>query len=53
MSMAFPENTVFSDSDMLRFLINLIGDMHMPLHWGFGADGRGERIKINTFTGKT
>lgn len=41
----------FSDADAVKMLINLIGDMHQPLHIGFAADDNGKNVKVE-FQGK-
>jgi len=41
----------FSDADAVKMLINLIGDMHQPLHVGFAADDNGKSVKVD-FQGK-
>jgi hypothetical protein len=41
----------FSDADSVKMLINLLGDMHQPLHVGFAADDMGKKISVD-FMGK-
>jgi hypothetical protein len=37
-----------TDADALKYLINLIADLHQPLHLGFDDDGdMGRKIKVN------
>merc|ERR1719343_1830311 len=46
-----PAGITFSDTDALKMLINLIGDLHQPLHVGYASDDNGRKIKVN-FRGK-
>mmetsp|Transcript_58091 Transcript_58091/g.138196 ORF Transcript_58091/g.138196 Transcript_58091/m.138196 type:complete len:375 (+) Transcript_58091:67-1191(+) len=41
-----------TDADRVKFLINLIGDMHQPLHLGFASNDCGRNITV-VFRGKT
>lgn len=41
----------FSDADNLKMLINLLGDMHQPMHVGFAGDDMGREVKVR-FRGK-
>lgn len=41
----------FTDADSLKMLINLIGDMHQPLHVGFSTDDNGHAVQVK-FQGK-
>ncbi|CUV07297.1 unnamed protein product [Cryptosporidium hominis] len=41
----YPEGIQLTDSDSIKFLINLIGDLHQPMHFGFIEDGLGREIK--------
>ncbi|KAK9171572.1 S1/P1 Nuclease family protein [Cryptosporidium meleagridis] len=41
----YPEGIQLTDSDSMKFLINLIGDLHQPMHFGFIEDGFGREIK--------
>lgn len=36
----------FSDVDAIKMLINLIGDLHQPLHVGYSSDDSGNRIRV-------
>jgi len=36
----------FSDADLLKMLINLIGDLHQPMHVGFGGDDNGRNVIV-------
>jgi hypothetical protein len=39
----------FSDADMIKMLINLIGDLHQPLHMGFPSDEHGRKTPLDFF----
>jgi len=41
----------FKDADAVKMLINLIGDMHQPLHVGYASDDNGHNVQVN-FEGK-
>mmetsp|Transcript_5779 Transcript_5779/g.17053 ORF Transcript_5779/g.17053 Transcript_5779/m.17053 type:complete len:410 (-) Transcript_5779:90-1319(-) len=41
----------FTDADSVKMLINLIGDLHQPLHVGFAGDDNGRKVQV-TFRGK-
>lgn len=41
-----------TDADCLKYLINLIGDLHQPLHLGFDEGDMGRNISVN-FRGRT
>lgn len=41
----------FTDADSVKMLINLIGDLHQPLHVGYAGDDNGRNIKV-TFRGE-
>jgi len=41
----------FSDMDSVKMLINLIGDLHQPMHVGFASDNMGRNIEV-IFKGK-
>jgi len=41
-----------TDADCVKYLINLMGDLHQPLHLGNAEDDMGKNIKVN-FRGKT
>ncbi|KAK6590545.1 S1 P1nuclease [Cryptosporidium xiaoi] len=41
----YPIGIQLTDSDCVKFLINLIGDLHQPLHFGFSDDNLGRDIK--------
>eukprot|EP00916_Digyalum_oweni_P011168 GHVL01018543.1.p1 GENE.GHVL01018543.1~~GHVL01018543.1.p1 ORF type:complete len:390 (+),score=71.38 GHVL01018543.1:84-1253(+) len=43
-AMAYPEGITLTDADAVKYLINLIGDMHQPLHVGFQYDNMGRNI---------
>ncbi|CEM27184.1 unnamed protein product [Vitrella brassicaformis CCMP3155] len=49
--MKYPEGIHFTDADCLKYLINLIGDLHQPLHVGFKASDMGRAIN-GTFKNK-
>ncbi|CAE7218653.1 ENDO2 [Symbiodinium pilosum] len=36
----------FSDADFLKMLINLIGDLHQPMHVGYAQDDNGRSVKV-------
>lgn len=40
------EGIKFTDADAVKLLINLIGDMHQPLHVGFAGDDNGRNIQV-------
>ncbi|KAF7456916.1 S1/P1nuclease [Cryptosporidium felis] len=40
----YPEGIQLTDSDSVKFLINLMGDLHQPLHFGFVEDNLGRDI---------
>lgn len=40
----YPEGIQLTDSDSIKFLINLIGDLHQPMHFGFIEDNLGRDI---------
>lgn len=42
----------FSDADFLKMLINLVGDLHQPLHVGYANDNSGRKILVK-FRGET
>lgn len=46
----WPEGMKLTDADCLKFLINLIGDLHQPLHFG-GGDDLGRNLTV-TFRGR-
>jgi hypothetical protein len=39
--------------ERVKMLIHLIGDIHQPLHVGFGDDRGGNRVKVNWFDEET
>jgi hypothetical protein len=41
------------EAERLKMLIHLIGDVHQPLHVGFGDDRGGNRVKVNWFDDET
>jgi hypothetical protein len=42
----------FTDADALKYLINLIGDLHQPMHLGFESHNSGKEIQVE-YRGKT
>ncbi|CAK9020241.1 unnamed protein product [Durusdinium trenchii] len=42
----------FSDADFLKMLINLVGDLHQPLHVGYANDNSGRKVLVK-FRGQT
>lgn len=42
----------FSDADFLKMLINLIGDLHQPMHVGYAQDDNGRKVQVK-FRGQT
>ncbi|CDJ50333.1 hypothetical protein, conserved [Eimeria brunetti] len=42
----FPHGINTTDADAVKYVINLIGDLHEPLHWGSSADDFGKNIFI-------
>lgn len=45
------EGLKFSDADAVKMLINLLGDLHQPLHVGYVGDDLGRAVKVK-FRGK-
>lgn len=45
------EGIKFSDADAVKMLINLLGDLHQPLHVGYTSDDNGHAVKVK-FRGK-
>lgn len=41
----------FSDADAVKMLINLLGDLHQPMHVGYAGDDNGRKVQVN-FQGK-
>ncbi|XP_026191705.1 uncharacterized protein LOC34619802 [Cyclospora cayetanensis] len=41
----FPHDINTTDADAVKYVINLIGDMHEPLHWGSAEDDFGRMIQ--------
>lgn len=41
----------FTDADSVKMLINLIGDLHQPLHVGYSTDDNGHEVQVK-FNGK-
>lgn len=41
----------FSDADSVKMLINLLGDLHQPMHLGFAGSDTGRAVKLK-FRGK-
>lgn len=48
----WPAGMKLTDADNLKFLINLIGDLHQPLHLGFDEGDHGKNISVR-FRGNT
>lgn len=44
--MEYPDGLQLTDSDAVKFLVNLLGDLHQPLHVGFGEDFGGQNITL-------
>lgn len=42
----------FTDADSVKLLINLVGDLHQPMHVGFAGDDNGRNVQV-TVRGKT
>jgi len=42
----------WADADLLKMLINLLGDLHQPLHVGYAVDDNGRNTMVK-FRGKT
>lgn len=36
----------FTDADAVKMLINLIGDLHQPLHVGYAGDDNGRKVQV-------
>jgi len=49
--LTLPPGQKLSDSDMLHFLIHLLGELHQPLQLGFVGDETGKKISVH-FRGK-
>jgi len=47
----WPGGIKLTDADAVKFLINLIGDLHQPMHFGVQGDDLGLKINV-TFRGK-
>jgi len=47
--LALPNGVTFTDADAVKFIINLLGDMHQPFHVGMRAESK----RQITFKGKT
>uniref|UniRef100_A0A6U8U991 Uncharacterized protein n=1 Tax=Zooxanthella nutricula TaxID=1333877 RepID=A0A6U8U991_9DINO len=45
------KGVTFSDADAVKMLINLIGDLHQPLHVGYASDDNGHTTQVR-FRGK-
>jgi len=37
----------FTDADAVKMLINLLGDLHQPMHIGFAGDDNGRKVQVN------
>eukprot|EP00922_Rhytidocystis_sp_ex-Travisia-forbesii_P024753 GHVS01036317.1.p1 GENE.GHVS01036317.1~~GHVS01036317.1.p1 ORF type:complete len:428 (-),score=54.38 GHVS01036317.1:137-1324(-) len=48
--MEWPADVKLSDSDAVKYIINLIGDLHQPLHVGFDSNDMGRDV-MGEFTG--
>jgi len=48
----WPSNMKLTDADRVKYLINLMGDLHQPLHFGFDTDDMGRNVTV-TFRGKS
>jgi len=48
----WPAGMKLTDADCVKFLINLMGDLHQPLHFGSDEDGLGRNITV-LFRGKS
>lgn len=46
MKLDYPHGLPLTDSDALKFLVNLIGDLHQPLRLGFQDDAGGKNISF-------
>lgn len=46
----YPDGLKFTDSDAVKFLVNLIGDLHQPLHFGFASNQAGKDIMLRVFS---
>lgn len=40
----YPDGVQLTDSDAMKFLINLMGDLHHPMHFGFAEDLGGQNM---------
>ena len=43
--------TRFTDADRVKMLINLLGDLHQPMHVGYKKDDNGKAIPFNVKKG--
>eukprot|EP00444_Apocalathium_aciculiferum_P064657 CAMPEP_0183559816 /NCGR_PEP_ID=MMETSP0371-20130417/92940_1 /TAXON_ID=268820 /ORGANISM="Peridinium aciculiferum, Strain PAER-2" /LENGTH=386 /DNA_ID=CAMNT_0025767799 /DNA_START=36 /DNA_END=1196 /DNA_ORIENTATION=- len=50
-SISWPEGMKLTDADCVKYLINLIGDLHQPMHLGLAADDMGRNLTV-MFRGK-
>lgn len=41
------------EAERVKMLIHLVGDIHQPLHVGFGDDAGGNRVKVSWFRDET
>jgi len=48
----WPSDMKLTDADAVKFLINLMGDLHQPMHFASASDDAGRNIKVR-FRGKT
>lgn len=46
----YPDGLKFTDSDAVKFLVNLVGDLHQPLHLGFAPGRAGRDIMLRVFS---
>lgn len=40
------KKVAFTDADMIKMLVNLLGDVHAPMHVGFASDRNGRGINV-------
>lgn len=50
-TVAWPDGIHLTDADCVKYLINLIGDLHQPLHLGLASDDMGRNLTV-VFRGK-
>jgi hypothetical protein len=49
----FPNEKQLTPTEALKFLVHLMGDIHQPLHVGYGEDHGGNDVSVTWFKEKT